>query len=176
MRLFEGVAVNDFDGTISAHDAARQPDLTVAATANGTNQFVVGNLRKRMQSAGAGCCAVQRCLSSSGRKRVVAHRRASFSPLLPGNCLLTFLSFQQLAQYFSADPKHSFARGHVVFLQFQLPLNQPFRPRWITIHERVALFAQIFCSAPFLPLPATEEWGEERGEGLGHMSDAVHVT
>ena len=87
MGLLEGVAVNDFDSPISAHDAARQPDLTVTATADRTDQFVVGNLRKTMQSVRAGCYAVQRCLPSSSRKPVVVHGTVSFSPLR-GNCLI----------------------------------------------------------------------------------------
>ena len=88
MGLLEGVAVNDFDSPISAHDAARQPDLTVTATADRTDQFVVGNLRKSMHFVRAGCDAVQRCLPNSGRKRVVAHGTVSLSPLLPGNRLI----------------------------------------------------------------------------------------
>jgi len=55
---------------------------------------------------------------------VVVHETVSFSLLLPGNCLLTYLSLQQMAQYLSADPEHSFARGHVVFFAGPIPFEE----------------------------------------------------
>jgi hypothetical protein len=66
----EALAPYDFDGAVSTHDAAGQPDFAVRTTANAAQQLVVRNLRRRIIQPRAGDC---RCLF--GRRRGMRRRR-----------------------------------------------------------------------------------------------------
>ena len=83
--ILEAIAIDDFHRPISAHDVARQPDLAVAATANGSDQFVVGYLRWRTWRSRASRRAIQRRSGRSDLGHVVLHKTFSSSSVFAWN-------------------------------------------------------------------------------------------